>query len=158
MKFKNEKLIRLLLIVLLLIFLIVQAAASRDFFNKKEMLQSQLEKQQLQNDKLKIEYKESISLQSDQEIKTEAIKKSTAEILDKLKKIKLTLLDFSSAQTEINLNLEGDFYSILKFIQYLETQQNQLKIAEFKIKNNGINLFFFLKLKNELIKNEKDRF
>jgi len=157
MKFKNEKLIRLLLIVLLLIFFMVQAAASRDFFNKKELLQSQLEKQQLQNFKLKMKYKNSLSLKQDQKTKTEAIKKSTAEILDKLKKVNLSLLDFSSTQTEVNLNLEGNFYSILKFIQYLETQQNQLKISEFKIKNNDINLFFFLKLKNELIKNENDK-
>jgi hypothetical protein len=35
---------------------------------------------------------------------------------------------------------------------------NQFKIAEFKIKNGEKDLFFFLKLKNELIKNEKDIF
>ncbi|KXS50482.1 hypothetical protein SAMN04488598_10188 [Halanaerobium congolense] len=156
MKFKNEKLIRLLLIVLLLIVFIVQTAASRNFLNKKELLQSQIKNQRLQNEKLKRKYKNQLKLRPDLRNKAVTLKKNTAEIIEQSKKLNLVLVDLSSAQTELNLNLKGDFHSILKFIQYLELEQNQLEITEFKIKNNGNKLFFFLKLKNELIKNEKN--
>jgi len=156
MKFKNEKLIRLLLIVLLLIVFIVQTAASRNFLNKKELLQSQIKNQRLQNEKLKRKYKNQLKLRPDLRNKAVTLKKNTAEIIEQSKKLNLVLVDLSSAQTELNLNLKGDFHSILKFIQYLELEQNQLEITEFKIKNNGTKLFFFLKLKNELIKNEKN--
>jgi hypothetical protein len=156
MKFKNEKLIRLLLIVLLLIVFIVQTAASRNFLNKKELLQSQIKNQRLQNEKLKRKYKNQLKLRPDLRNKAVTLKKNTAEIIEQSKKLNLVLVDLSSAQTELNLNLKGDFHSILKFIQYLDLEQNQLEITEFKIKNNGNKLFFFLKLKNELIKNEKN--
>jgi hypothetical protein len=79
------------------------------------------------------------------------IKEKTAVILAELEKYNLVLIDFSSTETELNLNLKGDFHSILNFMFYLENNIESLKIVEFKIKENQNELFFFARLKNELI-------
>jgi hypothetical protein len=159
MKIKKGKLLRIILILLLLFILAFQVAKTKEFFNKKELLQNEIEKQQQQNINLKNKYLKTVYNNKAKETETKTrLKENTAEILTDLKNYNLKLVDFSSAQTELNLNLNGDFYSILNFIHYLEIEKNQFKIEEFKIKNNDSNLFFFLKLKNELIKNEKDIF
>ncbi|CCU79352.1 hypothetical protein HSACCH_01261 [Halanaerobium saccharolyticum subsp. saccharolyticum DSM 6643] len=154
----RKQLLRIILIILLLFILIFQVIKTKEFSNKKELLQAEIMKQQLLNFNLKNEHLKTINSKTKVAAAENDIKESTAQILAELKTFNLKLIDFSSAQTELTLNLNGSFHSILNFIYYLESEMNQFKIAEFKIKNGENDLFFFLKLKNELIKNEKDIF
>lgn len=116
------------------------------------MLQSQ------KNNKLQEKYVRNIHAQDKENIEKKKLKKRTSEIVAQSENFNLKLIDFSSSETELNLNFNGSFHSILNFIYYLEIEMDQFKIAEFKIKNSNNDLFFFLKLKNELIKNEKNIF
>lgn len=70
----------------------------------------------------------------------------TASILAKVKTLNLKLIDLNRTKNEINLNISGDFHSILNLIKYLEIEMIDLKIREFKLKDNNQNLFLFLKL------------
>ena len=158
MRINRKQLLRIILIILLLFILIFQGIKTKEFSNKKEQLQAEIIKQQLRNFNLKNEYLKTINNNAKAAAAESDIKESTAQILAELKIFNLKLIDFSSAQTELNLNLNGSFHSILNFIYYLESEMNQFKIAEFKIKNGEKDLFIFLKLKNELIKNEKNIF
>mgnify|MGYP006442026771 CR=1 FL=1 len=152
MTIKQNKLLKISLVFLLLFILIVQGLKSREIVNKKELLQFEISAQQQQNSNLQNKYSNH-SRSSNLSIKNQSfdLKEKTAAILSELQNFNLELIDFSSSKAELNLNLSGDFNSILNFIYYLENQIESLKIEEFKIKKNRNKLFFFVKLKNELI-------
>jgi nitrous oxide reductase len=154
MEINRKQLLRSILIILFLFILLFQFVKTKEFSNKKQLLETGLIKQKLINSDLKKKYLQTVNTQIKAVETKSDFKKSTADILTELKTFNLKLIDFSSAQTELNLNLNGSFHSILNFIYFLEVEMNQFKIAEFKIKNNDNDLFFFLKLKNELITNE----
>lgn len=154
MEINRKQLLRSILIILLLFILLFQFVKTKEFSNKKQLLETGLIKQKLINSDLKKKYLQTVNTQTKAVETKSDFKKSTADILTELKTFNLKLIDFSSAQTELNLNLNGSFHSILNFIYFLEVEMNQFKIAEFKIKNNDNDLFLFLKLKNELITNE----
>ncbi|MGM0500068.1 MAG: hypothetical protein ACQERL_07685 [Bacillota bacterium] len=158
MEINREQLLRSILIILLLFILLFQLVKTKEFSNKKQLLETGIIKQKLINSDLKNKYLQTVNTQTKAAETKSDLKESTADILAELKTFNLKLIDFSSAQTELNLNLNGSFHSILNFIYYLEIEMNQFKIAEFKIKNSDNDLFFFLKLKNELIINEKNIF
>ena len=152
MKINQNKLLKISLVLLLLLLLIVQALKTREIIKEKKLLQFAISDQQQQNSDLQNEY--SINQESSNlNINNQPfdLKEKTAEILSELKILNLKLIDFSSSEAELNLNLTGDFNSILNCIYYLENQIEDLKIEEFKIKANRDKLFFFIKLKNELI-------
>ncbi len=152
MKFNQNKLLKLALIFLILFLIIFQGLKIRAVINKIELLQSKISAQQQQNNNLETEY---LNKSRSSDLKSSNphfdLKEKTAEILSELKLYNLELIDFSSSKAELNLNLSGDFSAILNFIYYLETEIISLKIDEFKIKKNSEQLFFYLKLKNELI-------
>lgn len=154
MEINRKQLLRSILIILFLFILLFQFVKTKEFSNKKQLLETGLIKQKLINSDLKKKYLQTVNTQIKAVETKSDFKKSTADILTELKTFNLKLIDFSSAQTELNLNLNGSFHSILNFIYFLEVEMNQFKIAEFKTKNNDNDLFFFLKLKNELITNE----
>lgn len=149
----NQKRVFLFSAVILLgILFLTQLLLTKELFEESGLLQTEINKQRGQNKILENNYQQ---LRKEKRLKTNfkraGLKENTAEILEKLKFFKLRLLDFSSGSNELNLNLTGNFHSILQFMQYLEDQMIGLEIAEFKIKSSGNHLFLFLKLKNELI-------
>jgi len=152
MVIKKNKLIRIALIFLLLFLLLQQGLKIRKIIKERELLWSEITVQQQLNGDLEAEYINHIRSRDlsnvDQSLDLE---EKTSEILSELKIFNLELIDFSSSKSELNLNLSGNFTSILNFIYYLETESLLLKIDEFKIKKNQDQLFFYLKLKNELI-------
>lgn len=152
MTIKQNKSLKIALIILMVLLLTVQGLKSREIIKEKKFLQLEISKQQQENKDLENEYAEK-SQKGKLRINEQAfdIKAETAKILSELEIYNLKLIDFSSSRTELNLNLSGDFSSILNFIFYLENQSEALKIEEFKIKENSDQLFFFVKLKNELI-------
>jgi len=158
MEFNRQQLLRIIVIILMLFILPFQLVKTKEFSSKKQLLEAGIIKQKLINNSLKNKYLKFINNKTQAAVTKSDLKESTAEILAELKTFDLTLIDFSSAQSELNLNLNGSFHSILKFIYYLEIEMNQFKIVELKIKKSDSNLFFFLKLKNELITNEKNIF
>lgn len=148
----QNKVIKLSLVFLLLLLLIFQGLKSREIIKEKKLLQFEISAQQQLNNKLQNKYSNSNrGSNSGTESQPFNLKEKTAEILSELKIFNLQLIDFSSSEAELNLNLRGDFNSILNFTYYLENQIEGLKIEEFKIKENRDQLFFFVKLKNELI-------
>jgi hypothetical protein len=149
---KQNKSLKIVLIILLIILIAVQALKSREIIKENKILQFEISKQQQENSLLENKYANKrldSNLSSNKQVFD--IKAKTAEILSELQIFDLELIDFSSSKAELNLNLSGDFISILNFIYYLENQSDALKIDEFKIKENSDQLFFFVKLKNELI-------
>ncbi|MFN2341348.1 MAG: hypothetical protein ABR547_08780 [Halanaerobium sp.] len=152
MTIKQNKSLKFALIILLILLLTVQGLKSREIIKEKNFLQLEISKQQQENKDLENEYADK-SQKNKLRINEQTfdIKAETAAILSELEIYNLKLIDFSSSRTELNLNLSGDFSSILNFIFYLENQSEALKIDEFKIKENSDQLFFFVKLKNELI-------
>lgn len=149
----NQKRVMLFAAAILICFLfLTQLLLTRDLFEESSLLQTEIDKQRGQNKILENKYQQ---LRKDKRLnnnfRSVGVKESTAEILEKLKSFKLQLIDFSSGSNELNLNLRGDFHSILQFIQYLEEQMTGIELVEFKIKSSGNSLFLFLKLKNELI-------
>ncbi|WP_076543610.1 hypothetical protein [Halanaerobium kushneri] len=132
--------------------LIIQIGNSRVLFDRQKTLKENIEKQQQKNILLKNKYSlnETFSQAASRE-KIVNLKEITTQILAELKLYHLILIDFSSTKNELNLNLTGDFNSFLKFLYYIENELKVLKIEEFKIKDNSKSLFFFLKLKKELI-------
>ncbi|RAK11045.1 hypothetical protein C8C77_10323 [Halanaerobium saccharolyticum] len=148
----QKKIFKISLIFLLLFLLLSQGLKSREIIKEKEIMQYKISEQKQQNNNLKNEYSTKISMRnSESDNQLINIKEKTAAILAKVQKYDLILIDFSSTETELNLNLEGNFHSILNFVYYLENSIESLKIIEFKIKKNKDTLFFFVKLKNELI-------
>lgn len=149
---ERKKLLMISAVVLLIFILVLQLGKSRDSFEIKKILQNEIEKQQKQNSLLENEYYRAGSLdKSAAEGKISSLKRSTSQILADLAEYDLKLIDFSSTENELNLNLKGSFKSIIHFIYYLESELKSLKIEEFKIKDDSKGLFFYLKLKNELI-------
>lgn len=149
---KQNKLLKIILVVLFLLLIIIQTLNCRNIINKKELLLAEISVQQEEISNLEAEYiykKRNSKLGSIRQAPN--LKEKTAEILSKLESFNLELIDFSSSEAELNLNLSGDFSTILNFIYYLEAEIKVLKISEFKIKKNSGQLFFYLKLKNELI-------
>jgi len=149
---KQNKSLKIVLIILLVILIAVQALKSREIIKENKILQFEISKQQQENSLLENKYANKrldSNLSSNKQVFD--IKAKTAEILSELQIFDLELIDFSSSKAELNLNLSGDFISILNFIYYLENQSEAFKIDEFKIKENSDQLFFFVKLKNELI-------
>lgn len=148
----QNKTLKIILIIILLFLVIFQALKCRNIINKKELLQSKISAQQLQVDKAEAEYlNESRNINLKNINQNFDFKEKTAVILSELKSFDLKLIDFSSSKSELNLNLSGKFNAVLDFIYYLETEIKVFKIEEFKIKKNSNKLFFYLKLKNELI-------
>jgi len=149
---KKKKLIIVLSALILLFLLSVQIVKSNTLLKEKEMLQAEISKQEEKNYFLKNKYNQTKKIKNSRvKTKNVGLKENTAEILTEIKKIDLKLIDLSSTENELNLNLSGDFHSILHFINYLESETAALKIEEFKIKKNDYDLFLFLKLKKELI-------
>ena len=149
---KQNKLLKIILVVLFLLLIIIQTLNCRNIINEKELLLAEISVQQEEISNLEAEYiykKRNSKLGSIRQAPN--LKEKTAEILSKLESFNLKLIDFSSSEAELNLNLSGDFSTILNFIYYLEAEIKALKISEFKIKKNSDQLFFYLKLKNELI-------
>lgn len=149
---KRKRLLIISAVILLCLLLVMQFGKTRDLFAAKKTLEKEIEAQQKQNALLKSKYPsaESSDKAADQK-ETSSLKESTAQILAEIKVYDLQLIDFSSGKNELNLNLQGEFKSILSFIYYLESELNFLEISEFKIKDESRELFFFIKLKNELI-------
>ena len=149
---KRKRLLIIAAVILLCLFLVMQLGKSKELFESKKVLEQEIEAQQKQNALLVNKY----SLAGSSE-KTPAqkeminLKEAAALILTEIKVYNLELIDFSSGKNELNLNLKGEFKSILSFINYLESELKFLEIAEFKIKDDSRDLFFFVKLKNELI-------
>lgn len=149
---KKKKIIIILSVFMLLILVAVQIVESTTLLKEKKILQTEISKQEEQNYLLRNRYNQTKKIKNLRvNTKNVGLKENTAEILAEIKKIDLKLIDLSSTENELNLNLSGDFHSILHFIDYLESEFAVLKIKEFKIKKNDHNLFFFLKLKKELI-------
>ena len=152
MKIKKEKILIISVVFILLILIMFQLGKTKSLISQKMKLESAIKKQQLENSYLKTQSQNKLkrikSKQNNPKINLEA---ESSEILKKLNKFDLKLIDFSSNQKELNLNLSGDFHSFLTFIYHLENKINKIEIIEFKIKNVENQLFFFLKLKNELI-------
>lgn len=146
----QNKVIKISLVFILLMLLMFQVVRSKAIIKEKKLLQFELtEKQKLITD-LKNNYSNRRNYLSPNSQPFD-IKTKTAEILSKINSFNLKLIDFSSSEAELNLNLRGEFNSILNFIYYLENSTEALKVEEFKIKDDNNNLFLFLKLKNELI-------
>ncbi|TDO92280.1 hypothetical protein DFR79_10693 [Halanaerobium saccharolyticum] len=155
MTIKQTKLFKISLIFLLLFLLIVQGLKSKEILKEKELLQLEILEQQRQNYNLKNKYSTRISTNNSRgKNKLLNIKEQTAVILAEATAYNLVLIDFSSTETELNLNLKGNFHSILNFIFYLENSVEDLKIIEFKIKKNQDTLFFYVRLKSELVDND----
>ena len=148
----RKKLVIISAVSLLGLLLFMQFGKSREQLAVRRSLEREIEAQQEQNTLLENKYStvEGPEMNSGREKKYN-LKDSTAQILTELKINNLELIDFSSGENELNLNLQGEFKSILSFIYYLETELKFLEIAEFKIKDDSRKLFCFVKLKNELI-------
>ncbi|MFP4370936.1 MAG: hypothetical protein ACOCUG_00210 [Halanaerobium sp.] len=152
MEINQKRVILFAAFILLCLIFLTQLLLTKDLFEESGLLQIEINKQREQNKILENKYQK---LRKDKKLnnnlKRAGIKESTADILEKLKFFKLQLIDFSSDSNELNLNLRGNFHSILQFIKYLESQMTGIELVEFKIKSSGNSLFLFLKLKNELI-------
>ena len=141
---KKKKIIKISLLLLLFFLLIIQGVKGRSIIQEHKSLYLEITKQQNKNQTLKNKYSSSSRQLFD-------LKAKTSEIFAELKSCSLKIIDYSSTEGELNLNLRGDFNSILKFIYYLDNETEGLKVDEFKIKEDQDNLFFFVKLKNELM-------
>lgn len=149
---KRKKLVIISAVFLLCLLLFMQLGKSREQLALRRSLESEIEAQQKQILILENKYTSAESSKKTPARKQKSnLKDSTAQILAELKLYDLELIDFSSGENELNLNLQGEFKSILSFIYYLETELKFLEIAEFKIKDDSRKLFCFVKLKNELI-------
>ena len=141
---KKKKIIKISLLLLLFFLLIIQGVKGRSIIQEHKSLYLEITKQQYKNQTLKNKHPSSSRQLFD-------LKAKTSEIFAELKSCSLKIIDYSSTEGELNLNLRGDFNSILKFIYYLDNETEGLKVDEFKIKEDQDNLFFFVKLKNELM-------
>lgn len=157
MKDREKKILNYLLILLLVILLVFQFVKIENNLKAVDSLQAEILKEQLNNERLEKKYKkekaENIN-QNKKEAEFEELnlKEMSSAILNELKDFNLKLIDFSSSESELNLNLNGDFNSILAFINQVENKSSALLVAEFKLKRNSGSLFLFLKLNQ---KNDK---
>lgn len=154
MKVKKSKLFKLLIVFLFLLLIMFQSLAIKRLFNENKTLKTKIIQQLEINERTKQEYKNN-KTKIQIETKAKTVKNLnhnnlTAEILNHLEKLNLVLIDYSNNQGNLNININGDFHSILNLFNYLENEKF-VKIMEFKLKNNQENLFLFIKIKNELI-------
>lgn len=148
MKIIQKNIYIYILIILVLLFLILQSYHLKNNFYKNKNLHAKIQKQKQNNLTAKENYQKNIehkNLNNNSPAKSLAAK--TASILVEVKNLNLKLIDLNRTKTEINLNISGDFHSILNLIKYLEIEMIDLKIREFKLKNNDKDLFLFLKLR-----------
>lgn len=151
MKIKNEKALFYLIFFLLIIILLFQVFKLKNNLSLQERLNYKLEKQQLKINTLKNNYRIKGSNLNLKEKNNISLKNNTAQILNKLKTLNLSLIDFSSTKTEFNLNISGDFHSLLKLLYYLENEIPGIKIEELKLKSSNNSIFFYIKIRDELI-------
>lgn len=151
MKIRNEKALFYLIFGLLIIIILFQLFKLKDNLSMQKKLNYQLEKQQLKTSALKNNYRIKGSNSNSNELKNRAFKNNTAQILDRLKTFNLDLIDFSSNKAELNLNINGDFHSLLKLLYYLENEMSGIKIEELKLKSSNNKLFFYIRIRDELI-------
>lgn len=145
MKSSDKKILISIFLIILIFLSYYQLAAGKRGISKKSELKFEIEKQQYLNSKLEADYslKKNSNINKKQNLD---IKEGTAKVLSDLKLYNLQLIDFSSSELELNLNLSGNFNSIIHFIYYLETEMPDWKINELKIKDSSEQLFFFIKL------------
>ncbi|ADO77031.1 hypothetical protein [Halanaerobium praevalens] len=147
MKIIQKKIFIYILIILVLLFLILQSYYLKNNFIKNKYLHAKIKKQQQNNMEFKTKYQKNIKKKnSNNNRHAKPLAAKTASILAKVKTLNLKLIDLNRTKNEINLNISGDFHSILNLIKYLEIEMIDLKIREFKLKDNNQNLFLFLKL------------
>ncbi len=148
MKRKYRKTYIYLSIFFLVFLIIFQIRSSKNLIVKLNLLQRNIENIQEENTVLRNKYlKKSKNDRAEDVHKNQVdLKENTPLILEKLKNYNLRLLDFSNAESELNLNINGDFNSILLLIDYLEEEFYQVEIKEIKFKQNGDQLFSFIKL------------
>jgi hypothetical protein len=116
---KQNKSLKIVLIILLIILIAVQALKSREIIKENKILQFEISKQQQENSLLENKYaNKRLDSNPGSNKQVFDIKAKTAEILSELQIFDLELIDFSSSKAELNLNLSGDFISILNFIYY----------------------------------------
>ena len=148
MKRKYRKTYIYLSIFFFIFLIIFQIRSSKNLIVKLNLLQRNIENIQEENTGLRNKYLKISKNEKAEEVhKNQAdLKENTPVILEKLKKYNLRLLDFSTTESELNLNINGDFNSILLLINYLEEEFNRVEIKEIKFKQNGDQLFSFIKL------------
>ena len=148
MKKKYRKTYIYLSIFFLVFLIIFQIRSSKNLIVKLNLLQRNIENIQEENTGLRNKYLKISKNEKAEEVhKNQAdLKENTPVILEKLKKYNLRLLDFSTTESELNLNINGGFNSILFLINYLEEEFNRVEIKEIKFKQNGDQLFSFIKL------------
>lgn len=152
MKNNKKKLMSILLALLLVLLLIAQVSKTFNFYQEKTMLESEIFEQQHKKKFLVSKYQKAMKITNKKKNNYNIdLKANTAAILSKIKVMDLKLIDFSSSENELNLNIKSDFHSILSFIYYLESEINILKIKELKLKKSENSLFLFLKLEKELV-------
>lgn len=152
MKNNKKKLMSILLALLLVLLLIAQVSKTFNFYQEKIMLESEIFEQQHKKNFLVSKYQKAMKITNKKKNNYNIdLKANTAAILSKIKVMDLKLIDFSSSENELNLNIKSDFHSILSFIYYLESEINILKIKELKLKKSENSLFLFLKLEKELV-------
>lgn len=152
MKNNKKKLMSILLALLLVLLLIAQVSKIFNLYQEKIMLESEIFEQQHKKNFLVSKYQKAMKITNKKKNNYNIdLKANTAAILSKIKVMDLKLIDFSSSENELNLNIKSDFHSILSFIYYLESEINILKIKELKLKKSENSLFLFLKLEKELV-------
>lgn len=152
MKNNKKKLMSILLALLLVLLLIAQVSKIFNLYQEKTMLESEIFEQQHKKNFLVSKYQKAMKITNKKKNNYNIdLKANTAAILSKIKVMDLKLIDFSSSENELNLNIKSDFHSILSFIYYLESEINILKIKELKLKKSENSLFLFLKLEKELV-------
>lgn len=152
MKNNKKKLMSILLALLLVLLLIAQVSKTFNLYQEKTMLESEIFEQQHKKNFLVSKYQKAMKITNKKKNNYNIdLKANTAAILSKIKVMDLKLIDFSSSENELNLNIKSDFHSILSFIYYLESEINILKIKELKLKKSENSLFLFLKLEKELV-------
>lgn len=149
MKIKKEQLL-IIIAVMLFLLLIFQIYQLKIKVNQVKNFELKILKAQQLNRNLEADYYEKLkhnNLKNNQMI----LKDFDTLILAKLEQFNLKMIDFSSTETELNLNLTGDFHSILHFIHFLEVKVGKLNITNFKIKDRAEDLFLFIKIEKELV-------
>lgn len=148
MKKKKRRLFLAIFIVLVVILISLQISKAKDLFLEANSIGAEIENIGEINHYLKKDYLKQREKNDQQQKRSakEDIKANTAQILERVKKTNLKLIDFSSADNELYLNLSGNFNSLLLFINYLEEEIADIEIRELKLKNNSDDLFLFLKI------------
>ena len=151
MKYQAKKIFNSLLILLIVILIIFQFIKIGNNLDSKNSLQAEVLKEEINNQRLENQYIKEKAENHNKNKKTAVdsflnLKAGSSEILEELKAFDLKLIDFTTSEAELNLNLNGDFNSILAFINLIETKSSILFIKEFKLKRDSDSLFLFLKV------------